>query len=187
MSLRYDDTLSADAVLYARARTPAHAAAKAARATVHKAAGLETQKTKSKAQTHVDRKARKEEKAVKKAEKAEKAKAKPNYKSHEQKIKDKATVTFSAGVSKRLDSMGLHGKARKSAKKYHKNIMLNEMKKNGATKGNVVYVFRKMCAPHCLLLIAPASITVLPLTQGDMSNQRRITSQHSSTTVTRKV
>ena len=144
MSLRSDDTLSADAILYARARIPAHAAAKAARATVHKAAGLETQKTKSKAQTHVDRKARKEEKAVKKAEKAEKAKAKPNYKSHEQKIKDKATVTFSAGVSKRLDSMGLHGKERKSAKKYHKSIMLSEMKKNGATKGNVVYVLRKI-------------------------------------------
>ena len=170
MSLRSDDTLSADAVLYARARTPAHATAKAAaaRATVHKAAGLETQKTKSKAQTHVDRKARKEEKANKKAAKAEKAKAKPNYKSHEQKIKDKATVTFSAGASKRLDSMGLHGKERKSAKKYHKSIMLSEMKKNGATKGNVVYVLRKMCAPHHLLLTAPASITVLPLTLGEL-------------------
>ena len=158
--------------MYARAHTPAHAAAKAARATVHKAAGLETQKTKSKAQTHVDRKARKEEKAVKKAAKVEKAIAKrvanPKIRTHEQKIKDKATVTFSAGASKRLDSMGLHGKERQSAKKYHKSIMLSAMKKNGAQKGNVVYVLRKICAPHHLLLTAPASITVLPLTLGEL-------------------
>lgn len=61
---------------------------------------------------------------------------------HEQKIKDKATVVFSTGALKRLDNMGLHGKARQSAKKYHKNIMLGEMKRNhkDATKGIVVYV-----------------------------------------------
>ena len=143
MVLRSDDT---DAALFARAHSPAKAAAKATRATAHKAAGLETQKTKPKADVHAARKERKEAKVAK----AEKAKAKPNYKSHEQKIKDKATVTFSAGASKRLDSMGLHGKERQAAKKFHKNVMLGEMKKNGATKGNVVYVLRKKIVLHII-------------------------------------
>jgi len=142
LSLRTDDTFSAEAIFYIRALTPAQkaakVAAKAARATTHKTAGLATQKTKTKVQVQGDRKARKELQVTNKAAKAAKAQAKPTYKSHEQKIKDKATVVFSPGASRRLDGMGLHGKARKSAKKYHKNIMLAEMKKKGATKGIVV-------------------------------------------------
>jgi len=135
LSLRSDD---AEAIFYSRALTPAQIAAKAARAATHKAAGLATQKSKTKAQAQGDRKARKKVQATHKAAKAATAKAKPTYKSHEQKIKDKATVSFSPGASRRLDGMGLHGKARQSAKKYHKNIMLAEMKKKGATKGIVV-------------------------------------------------
>jgi hypothetical protein len=162
----------------------ARADTKAARAPAHKAAGLALQKTKTKVQVQSDRKARKELQATNKVAKAAKAKAKPNYKSHEQKIKDKATVVFSSGASKRLDALGLHGKDRKSAKKFHKNIMKSEMKKNGATKGVVVYV---LCAPYCILLIASASITALPLTQGELSKKKRITSRHSSSRVTRGV
>lgn len=142
MSLRTDDTFSNEVIFY-RALTPAQ---KAARVATHKAAGLATQKTKPKAQVQDHRKARKEQRVTNKAAKAAKAIAKPNYKSHEQKIKDKATVVFSPGASKRLDGMGLHGKARQSAKNYHKTLMLSEMKKNGATKGIVVYVLRKNCA-----------------------------------------
>lgn len=132
-------------ILYIRAPAPAKAAkvaarvdAKAARAPVNKANGLALQKTKPKVQVQSDRKARKELQATNKAAKAAKAQAKPNYKSHEQKIKDKATVVFSSGASRRLDAMGLHGKDRQSAKKFHKNIVKSEMKKNGATKGVVV-------------------------------------------------
>lgn len=145
LSLRNDDTSFAEDIFYIRAVTPAKAArvaaradTKAARAPAHKAAGLALQKTKTKVQVQSDRKARKELQATNKVAKAAKAKAKPNYKSHEQKIKDKATVVFSSGASKRLDALGLHGKDRKSAKKFHKNIMKSEMKKNGATKGVVV-------------------------------------------------
>lgn len=154
LSLRNDDTSFAEDIFYIRARTPAKAAkvaakaaartnAKAARAPAHKAAGLATQKTKPKAQVQGDRKARKKQQATNKAAKAAKAQAKPTYKSHEQKIKDKAKVVFSPGASRRLDGMGLHGKARQSAKKYHKNIMSAEMKKNGATKGVVVATAHK--------------------------------------------
>jgi len=140
LSLRTDD---AEAIFYDRALTPAQKAAKAARATTHKAAGLATQKSKTKVQAQGDRKDRKKLQATNKAAKVAKAQAKPNHKSHEQKIKDKATVAFSPGASRRLDGMGLHGKARQSAKKYHKNIMKSEMKKNGATKGVVVATAHK--------------------------------------------
>jgi len=142
LSLRTDDTFSDEAIFY-RALTPAQKAQKTAKAATHKAAGLATQKAKPKAQVQDHRKARKEQKVTNKAAKAAKAIAKPNYKSHEQKIKDKATVVFSPGASKRLDGMGLHGKARQSAKKYHKNLMLGQMKKNGATKGIVVATAHK--------------------------------------------
>lgn len=149
LSLRNDDTSFADDIFYIRALTPAKAAkvaakaaaradTKAARAPAHKAAGLALQKTKTKVQVQSDRKARKELQATNKVAKAANAKAKPNYKSHEQKIKDKATVVFSPKASERLDAMGLHGKDRKSAKKFHKNIMKSEMKKKGATRGVVV-------------------------------------------------
>jgi len=57
---------------------------------------------------------------------------------HEEKIKKKAKVEFSAGASRRLNDMGLHGKNRKAAKKFQKKMMMNEMKKKGATKGIVV-------------------------------------------------
>jgi len=137
LSLR-SDVPSSEALFYVRAHTEAHKAAKAAKAVTHKAAGLATQKSKSSDQVKSDRKTRKDQQAVKKAAKADKAKAKPDYKSHEQKIKDKSKITFSPGASRRLDGMGLHGKDRQAAKKYHKNIMKNEMKKNGAAKGNIV-------------------------------------------------
>jgi len=138
LSLRSDEVPSAEALFYVRALTEAQKAAKAARATTHKAAGLATQKSKTPDQHKSDRKTRKDQQAVKKAMKADRAKAKPDYKSHEQKIKDKAKVTFSSGASRRLDGMGLHGKDRKAVKKYHKNMVKNDMKKHGAAKANIV-------------------------------------------------
>jgi hypothetical protein len=124
--------------LYHRALSAAQQAAKAAKAKTAKEAGLKAAAGKTPAQIKNDRKSGKDTKKAVKAVKADKAKAKPDHKSHEQKIKDKAKVTFSPGASKRLDGMGLHGKDRKAAKKYHTNIMKGEMKKNGAVKGNVV-------------------------------------------------
>ena len=126
----------------------------------HKAAGLAVQKSKSSDQVKGDRKTRKDANAVNKAAKAAKAKAKPDYVNHELKIKNKSKITFSAGASKRLDGMGLHGKDRQAAKKYHKNIMKSEMKKNGAVKGNIVYALR-----NSFTLIASCSrITVYSAT-----------------------
>lgn len=136
LSLRSDDV--AEEIFYIRALSAALKAAKEAKAVTHKAAGLATQASKTKVQAQGDRKEKKAQEAVKKAAKAEKALAKPDYKSHEKKIKDKATVSFSSGASKRLDGMGLHGKDRAAAKKFHKNVMKSEMKKNGAAKGIVV-------------------------------------------------
>lgn len=142
LSIR-SDVPSSEVLLQVRALTAAHKAAKAARAVTHKSAGLATQKSKTPDQVKSDRKTRKDQQAVNKAAKADKAKAKPNYKSHEQKIKDKSKITFSPGASRRLDGMGLHGKDRQAAKNYHKNIMKNEMKKNGAAKGNIVATAHK--------------------------------------------
>jgi len=148
LSLRSDDVLPSGDIFYIRSLSEALKAAKAATAVVHNAAGLATQASKTKAQTQADRKGRKDAQKVTKAAKVEKAQTKQKsnpelYKSHEQKIKDKATVKFSPGASKRLDSMGLHGKDRASAKKFHKNIMKSEMKKNGAKQGTVVATAHK--------------------------------------------
>ena len=163
-----------------RGHTVAHKAAKAARAVTHKAAGLATQKSKTPDQVKNDRKIRKDQQAVNKATKIDKAKAKDNFKSHEQKIKDKAKVTFSPGASRRLDGMDLHGKDRQAVKKFHKNIMTNEMKMNGAVKGIVVYVLLNLST--LLPLVHASLFTVLPLTQGGASKRRRTTSRHSSLT-----
>ena len=37
-------------------------------------------------------------------------------------------ITFGKGARKDLDDLGLHGKERKKAKKYHKNIIKEHMK-----------------------------------------------------------
>jgi len=47
-------------------------------------------------------------------------------------------ISFTDGAAKRLDDLELHGKARKEAKKYHKNVMKAEMETNNAVKGVVV-------------------------------------------------
>ena len=74
--------------------------------------------------------------------------------------------------------MGLHGKYRKAAKKFHKNIMKNEMKKNGAAKGTVVYVVRN--SSTLLPLVHASPFTVLPLTQAGPLQRRKTTSRRSS-------
>ena len=121
----------------------------------NKAAGLAVQKSKSSDQIKADRKTRKDANTVNKAAKAEKAKAKPDYVNHELKIKNKSKVTFSAGASKRLDSMGLHGEDRQAAKKYHKDIIKSEMKKNGAVKGNIVYALQNLSILLSLVHASP--------------------------------
>ena len=99
---------------------------------------------------------------------------------HEEKIKKKAKVEFSAGASRRLNDMGLHGKNRKAAKKFQKKMMMNEMKKKGATKGIVVYVLRN--SSTLLPLVHASPFAVLPFTQAGPSRRKRTISRHSSMT-----
>jgi len=49
-------------------------------------------------------------------------------------------VVFSNGARKHLDSLGLHGKARKRAKTWHRNVVKNEMKQRGATSARIVHL-----------------------------------------------
>jgi hypothetical protein len=116
--------------------------AKTAKDAANKAKGLATKTGKSADQIQADRKNRKKQQLEDKKAATAKATAKPNYKSHNQKMKDsdKTKVSFSNGADRRLTDMGLHGKERQDAKKYHKNVMKEEMKKNGASKGRVVQV-----------------------------------------------
>ena len=52
-----------------------------------------------------------------------------------------AKVTFGNAARAHLDELNLHGKARKQAKKYHKNIVKQDMKKHGADSARILYVF----------------------------------------------
>ena len=60
-------------------------------------------------------------------------------------------ISFTDGAAKRLDDLELHGKARKAAKKYHKNVMKAEMETNNAVKGVVVYVHRSLLSIYAFL------------------------------------
>lgn len=60
-------------------------------------------------------------------------------------------VRFSQGARKHLDSLGLHGKARKSAKKWHTNIVKSEMKRKGAASAQIKCVTdSRPCRNHLL-------------------------------------
>jgi hypothetical protein len=77
---------------------------------------------------------RKQEKQEKKDRKdAAKAKAltKPDYVSHDDKMRQNAAgkkVQWSDQAAERLDKMGVKGAERKEAKKFHKDVVKNHMK-----------------------------------------------------------
>jgi len=57
--------------------------------------------------------------------------------------REKAKVTFGKSAKESLDHLGLHGKDRKAAKGYHKQVVKEEMKTNGASTAKVVHLEHK--------------------------------------------
>jgi len=67
--------------------------------------------------------------------KTDTASAAPRPKNKQKALPNSAKLTLSKDARKELDGMGLHGKARKSAIKWHKNQLKQQMKTNPVLKG----------------------------------------------------
>jgi len=91
--------------------------------------------------TAAQRKTRKETKQGAKAVRVAAAKARGKDRANHRPAN--AKVTFGADAKRKLDELGLHGKARKHAKDYHKKIVKAEMGAHGATKGRVFHLAHK--------------------------------------------
>jgi len=91
--------------------------------------------------TPEQRKTRKETKQGAKAVRVAAAKARGKDRANHRS--GNAKVTFGSDARRKLDELGLHGKARQHAKNYHKNIVKAEMKAHGAEKGRVFHLAHK--------------------------------------------
>jgi len=91
--------------------------------------------------TPEQRKARKAVQHTAKAGRVATAKAKGKDRANHRPAN--AKVTFGADAKRKLDELGLHGKSRKHAKNYHKNIVKAEMKGHGAETARVFHLAHK--------------------------------------------
>lgn len=79
------------------------------------------------------------EKIAKKALKAERVKKAVDKGKVSPKRPSNAKVTFGSAARAKLDELGLHGKDRKKAKQYHKNVVKQDMKNHpGADSARIL-------------------------------------------------
>lgn len=51
-----------------------------------------------------------------------------------------AVITFDTEARKEMDNLGLHGKARKRVKNYHKAVLKQDMRRHGAATGTIMHI-----------------------------------------------